>query len=132
MAKGKNPNPLLLQYMRLRSPRPWNVVPPVFARLSRLALHLPFLTPPRRAAAVCRRSCKTVADVAAKLRLKRTALQATFGPAFRPFFAWLFEMGRQITALNTGADVSVVRSVPLDAGLQLIGARAPPPPCAPP
>jgi len=65
--------------------------------------------------------CKTVADVAAKLRLKRTALQATFGPVFRPFFAWLFEMGRQITALNTGADASVVRSVPLEAALQLIG-----------
>jgi len=64
--------------------------------------------------------CKSVAEVAAKLRLKRAALQADFGPRFRPFFAWLFEMGRQITAANTGACPTVVRSVPLEAGLPLL------------
>ena len=49
----------------------------------------------------CRR-CASPAELSAKLRLKRAALQADFGVCFRPFFAWLFEMGRQITAMNTG------------------------------
>jgi hypothetical protein len=42
--------------------------------------------------------------------------------SFQPFFRWMFEMGKSISALNTGAHVGVVRSVPIDTGLQLMEA----------
>ncbi|KAL3920497.1 MAG: hypothetical protein SGPRY_005230 [Prymnesium sp.] len=65
---------------------------------------------------------KSVQELSAKLRIKRVALQSDFGVCFRPFFAWLFEMGRKITAMNSGACPTVVRSVPCKEGLQLMGA----------
>lgn len=67
-------------------------------------------------------SCRSVQELSAKLRIKRVALQSDFGVCFRPFFAWLFEMGRKITAMNSGACPTVVRSVPCKEGLQLMGA----------
>ena len=56
----------------------------------------------------------------AKLASRRTSLQ-NFGREFQPFFRWMFEMGKQIAALNVGAAASAVRTVPLQA--------RPPPPC---
>ena len=39
---------------------------------------------------------------------------------FQPFYRWMFEMGKSISAMNTGSHVSAVRSVPLAEGLQLM------------
>jgi hypothetical protein len=57
--------------------------------------------------------CKTLADLPVKLRLTRLALQSDYSERFHPFFVWLFDMGKNIAAMNSGACVSVVRSVPL-------------------
>jgi len=66
--------------------------------------------------------CKTLADLPVKLRLTRLALQSDYSERFHPFFVWLFDMGKNIAAMNSGACVSVVRSVPLLVGLQLMEA----------
>jgi len=66
--------------------------------------------------------CKTPAELPVKLKQKRIALQSEYSARFRPFFVWLFDMGKNIAAMNSGADVGVVRSVPLDVGLQLMEA----------
>ena len=50
-----------------------------------------------------------------KLRQRRASLQSSFGPEFQPFFRWMFEMGKAIAALNSGAAACAVRTVPLQA-----------------
>jgi len=67
--------------------------------------------------------CRLVSDVPAKLRSKTAHMQASFDMHdFQPFFRWMFEMGKGISAMNTGAHVGAVRSVPIPVGLQLMEA----------
>ena len=66
--------------------------------------------------------CRSVAELPAKLRSKCAAMQADFGPAFLPFFRWLFEMGKAISALNHDLAVDRVRTVPQQEGLLLMEA----------
>ena len=55
-----------------------------------------------------------MSDVPAKLRSKTAHMQASFDMHdFQPFFRWMFEMGKGISAMNTGAHVGAVRSVPI-------------------
>jgi len=62
--------------------------------------------------------CHSVTDLPSKLRLRRAALQRTYGVSdFLPFWKWLFEMGKAIAALNNSAPASAVRTVPLNEGL---------------
>ena len=64
--------------------------------------------------------CRTLAEVSAKLLHKRQSLHADYGTRFRPFFAWVFELGKAIAAMNNNANSSIVRSVPLAEGLPLL------------
>jgi len=66
--------------------------------------------------------CRTMAELPARLRAKRASMQADYGPAFAPFFRWLFEMGKAIAALNNGVQSGAVRTVPLAEGLALMEA----------
>ena len=65
------------------------------------------------------RSCRNLAELPARLKQTRASLQAEFGERFAAFFRWLFDMGKGIAALGTGADVSAVRTVPLTEGMML-------------
>ena len=44
---------------------------------------------------------------------------------FQPFFRWMFEMGKSISAMNTGAHVGAVRSVPCEVSQQRATTAAP-------
>ena len=67
--------------------------------------------------------CRTLGDVPSRLATKCTHMQRDYDEqTFRPFFRWLFEMGKAIAALNHGSQASAVRTVPLSEGLQLIEA----------
>lgn len=67
--------------------------------------------------------CRLVSDCPQKLRSKKAAMVASFDMhSFQPFFRWMFDMGKSISAMNTGAHVGVVRSVPVQTGLQLMEA----------
>lgn len=58
--------------------------------------------------------CRLVSDCPQKLRSKKAAMVASFDMhSFQPFFRWMFDMGKSISAMNTGAHVGVVRSVPV-------------------
>ena len=58
--------------------------------------------------------CRLVSDCPQKLRSKKVAMVASFDMhSFQPFFRWMFDMGKSISAMNTGAHVGVVRSVPV-------------------
>ena len=66
--------------------------------------------------------CRLVSDCPPKLRSKKAAMVGSFDMhSFQPFFRWMFEMGKSISAMNTGAHVGVVRSVPIE-----VSNRAPP------
>ena len=59
--------------------------------------------------------CRLVSDCPPKLRSKKAAMVGSFDMhSFQPFFRWMFEMGKSISAMNTGAHVGVVRSVPIE------------------
>lgn len=66
--------------------------------------------------------CQSMGELPGKLRSKSAALQSDFGAQFSPFFRWLFEMGKAISALNNGVSALQVRTVPLAEGLQLMEA----------
>lgn len=67
--------------------------------------------------------CRLVSDCPLKLRSKKAAMVGSFDMhSFQPFFRWMFEMGKSISAMNTGAHVGVVRSVPIE-----VSKCAPPP-----
>tara|TARA_B110001452_G_C15124528_1_gene391908 strand:- start:42 stop:680 length:639 start_codon:yes stop_codon:yes gene_type:complete len=70
--------------------------------------------------AVDRLGCRLVSEVPAKLRSKKSSMGEYEMHDFQPFYQWMFEMGKAISAMNTGAHVSAVRSVPLAEGLQLM------------
>jgi len=70
--------------------------------------------------AVDRLGCRLVSEVPAKLRSKKSSMGEYEMHDFQPFYRWMFEMGKAISAMNTGAHVSAVRSVPLAEGLQLM------------
>ena len=59
--------------------------------------------------------CRLVSDCPPKLRSKKAAMVGSFDMhSFQPFFRWMFDMGKSISAMNTGAHVGVVRSVPVE------------------
>jgi len=67
--------------------------------------------------------CRLLSDCPPKLRSKKAAMVGSFDMhSFQPFFRWMFDMGKSISAMNTGAHVGVVRSVPIETGLQLMEA----------
>ena len=85
--------------------------------------------------------CRLVSDCPPKLRSKKAAMVGSFDMhSFQPFFRWMFDMGKSISAMNTGAHVGVVRSVPIEvskngpAPLERArdAASQPPPPPPPP
>jgi hypothetical protein len=63
---------------------------------------------------------RSLAGLPAQLRRKCASLESSYAEPFASFFRWLFEMGKAISALNNNSEVSHVRSVPLDVGLQLM------------
>ena len=42
--------------------------------------------------------------------------------SFQPFFKWIFDLSKGISALNSGANASAVRSVPIGIGMQMMDA----------
>jgi len=64
--------------------------------------------------------CRLLSEVPAKLRSKKAAMRQYDMGEFQPFYRWMFEMGKSISAMKTGAHVGVVRSVPVEDGLQLM------------
>lgn len=64
--------------------------------------------------------CRALSEVPAKLRVKRESSHMDYGSRFRPFFAWMFELGKAIAAMNSNACSTVVRTVPLSEGLPLM------------
>jgi len=66
--------------------------------------------------------CRNLGELPEKLRRKSATLEASYGESFQAFFRWLFEMGKAIAILNSNANASSVRTVPLDVGLQLMEA----------
>jgi len=62
--------------------------------------------------------CQNVTDLPTRLRSKRESLQQHYNTTeFGPFWRWLFDVGRAISALNIDAPPGAVRSVPLAEGL---------------
>ena len=62
-------------------------------------------------------------DVPQQLASKKAQLTLDYNAsAFTPFFHWLFEMGKAISAANRSIHSSAVRVVPLDVGMMLMEA----------
>mmetsp|Transcript_19022 Transcript_19022/g.57503 ORF Transcript_19022/g.57503 Transcript_19022/m.57503 type:complete len:184 (+) Transcript_19022:143-694(+) len=67
--------------------------------------------------------CHNLAELPAKLRARKHSIEKSYGTAdFTAFWKWLFEMGVAIQALKVNAPSASVRTVPLDAGIQLMDA----------
>jgi len=64
--------------------------------------------------------CRTIGDVPTKLRQKCAALRVDYGSGFTTMFRWLFEMGKALTALQRDVDVTQLRTVPVNEGVQLM------------
>jgi len=64
--------------------------------------------------------CRTIGDVPNKLRQNCAALRVDYGSGFTTMFRWLFEMGKALTALQRDVDVTQLRTVPVNEGVQLM------------